>query len=182
MSEGRQARWERMTAADIDAVLAVADVVHPAFPEDRAVLAERFALHPEGCFVLRGGDGPNGDGPNGDGPNESAVIGYTLTHPWAADTVPPLNTLLGRLPEAQVYYIHDLALLPAARGLRAGSAAVRLYETRARALGLSHMALVAVNNSGGFWRAQGFEQAHSPEWAEKLASYGTDAAYMVKAV
>lgn len=172
MSEGRQARWERMTAADIDAVLAVADVVHPAFPEDRAVLAERFALHPEGCFVLRSGDGPN----------ESAVIGYTLTHPWAADTVPPLNTLLGRLPEAQVYYIHDLALLPAARGLRAGSAAVRLYETRARALGLSHMALVAVNNSGGFWRAQGFEQAHSPEWAEKLASYGTDAAYMVKAI
>lgn len=166
--ERGQAEWQQMTAADVDAVLAVADVVHPAFPEDRAVLAERFALHPEGCLVLRAGDG--------------AVIGYTLTHPWAADTVPPLNTLLGRLPDAEVYYIHDLALLPAARGLRAGNAAVRLLEAHARALGLSRMALVAVNNSGGFWSAQGFEQVSSPQWAQKLASYGDDTAYMVKAV
>lgn len=161
-------RWERMTAADVDAIVAVADVVHPAFPEDRAVLAERFALHPDGCLVLRAQDG--------------AVIGYTLTHPWAADTVPPLNALLGHLPEAEVYYIHDLALLPAARGLRAGDAAVRLLEAHARALGLGKMALVAVNNSGGFWRAQGFERVQSPHWAQKLASYGDDAAYMVKAV
>ena len=161
-------RWERMAAADIDAVLAVADVVHPAFPEDRAVLAERFALHPKGCFVLRAADG--------------AMLGYTLTHPWAADTVPPLNTLLGRLPDAQVYYIHDLALMPAARGMKAGGAAVRLLEAHARTLGLGQMALVAVNNSGGFWRAQGFEQVQSPHWRQKLASYGDAAAYMVKAV
>jgi len=157
-----------MTAADIDAIVAVADVVHPAFPEDRAVMAERFALHPEGCFVLRA--------------NNGEVIGYTLTHPWAADTVPPLNTLLGRLPEPQVYYIHDLALMPTARGMKAGEAAVRLHELCARALGLTRMALVAVNDSGGFWRGQGFERVDSPAWAEKLASYGTDAAYMVKAV
>ena len=166
-------RWEQMTSADIDAICAVAEVVHPAFPEDRAVLAERFALHPEGCLVLRAADGAVGGG---------AVIGYTLTHPWAADTVPPLNTLLGRLPAAELYYIHDLALMPAARGLRAGDASVRLLEAHARALGLSRMALVAVNNSGGFWQRQGFEQVQSPHWTQKLASYGDDAAYMVKAV
>lgn len=164
-----QAQWQAMTAADIDAVVAVADVVHPGFPEDRDVLAERFALHPEGCFVLRR-------------EGEGDVIGYTLTHPWAGDTVPPLNVRLGSLPKAEVYYIHDIALLPAARGLRAGNAAVRLLEAHARSLGLARMALVAVNNSGGFWCAQGFERVNTPEWAEKLASYGADAAYMVKAV
>lgn len=171
MAEGNaaQARWEQMTAADVDAVVAVADVVHPAFPEDRAVLAERFALHPHGCFVLRrAGDG--------------AVLGYTLTHPWAADTVPPLNVLLGGLPTAEVYYIHDIALLPAARGLKAGDAAVRLLTEHARSLGLTRMALVAVNNSGGFWQRQGFGRVDSPAWAAKLASYGEDAAYMVKAL
>ena len=164
------ARWEQMAAADVDAIAAVADVVHPAFPEDRAVLAERFALCPEGCFVLRQG-------------RDGAVIGYTLTHPWAADSVPPLNTLLGRLPPegaARVYYIHDLALLPAARGMQAGAAAVRLLEARARAAGLATMALVAVNNSGGFWRARGFAPVDSPHWQQKLASYGADAAYMTK--
>lgn len=171
-----QACWEAMRAADLDAVLAVADVVHPAYPEDRAVLAERLALHPEGCLVLRRAD------EEGSPAGAGAILGYTLTHPWAADTVPPLNTLLGQLPTAEVYYIHDLALLPAARGLKAGGAAVRRLEAHARALGLARLALVAVNNSGGFWRAQGFEQVNTPEWAEKLASYGADAAYMVKAV
>lgn len=173
MTEGGagQARWEAMTAADLDAVAAVADVVHPAFPEDRAVMAERLALHPGGCFVLR---------------RDGEVIGYAISHPWAADSAPPLNTLLGRLPlpgeGAGVHYIHDLALLPAARGTRAGDAAVRLVEAHARTLGLTRMALVAVNNSGSFWQRQGFERVDSPEWAQKLASYGADAAYMTKAL
>lgn len=167
MTESGTPDWQPMTAADIDAIVAVADVVHPAFPEDRDVLAERFALHPEGCLVLRRA-------------GDRAVIGYTLTHPWEAATVPPLNTRLGRLPAAELYYIHDLALLPAARGLRAGSAAVRRIEAHARALGLTRVALVAVNNSGDFWRAQGFAQVDSPYWAQKLASYGPDAAYMAK--
>jgi len=169
------ARWEPMTAADLDAIVAVADVVHPAYPEDRAVMAERFTLHAEGCFVLR----REGDG---------AIIGYTLGHPWRRDEAPPLNTLLGSLPDggaddgALVYYIHDIALLPAARGLKAGEAAVRLHEARARELGLSQMALVAVNNSAGFWRAQGFAPVNSPAWTQRLASYGADAAYMTRAL
>lgn len=160
------ARWAAMTAADIDAIFAVAEVVHPAYPEDRAVMAERLALYPAGCLVLRW---------------EGRVIGYALSHPWRAGDAPPLNTLLGALPErAEVYYLHDLALLPEARGLRAGEAAVRRLAEHARALGFSKMALVAVNNSGGFWCAQGFAAQNGPAWARKLASYGADAAYMVR--
>ena len=160
------ARWAAMTAADIDAIFAIAEVVHPAYPEDRAVMAERLALYPAGCLVLRRGE---------------EVIGYALSHPWAQNDAPPLNTLLGALPErAEVYYIHDLALLPEARGLRAGEAAVRRLAEHARALGLAHMALVAVNDSGGFWRGQGFVVENSPALARKLVSYDADAAYMTR--
>ena len=42
--------------------------------------------------------------------------GYVLSHPWLYGTLPPLNTLLERLPaEPDTYYLHDLCLLPVSR-------------------------------------------------------------------
>jgi len=163
------ADWHAMTTGDMDAVVAIADVVHPGFPEDRKVLAEKLALHRDGCFVLRDRA-------------DDAAIGYLLSHPWSADSAPPLNRLLGRLPAAEVYYIHDIALLPAARGLRAGERALALVEAQARALGLDRIALVAVNDSGGFWQRHGFSPVKGGHWPAKLSSYGADAAYMTKAL
>lgn len=156
-----------MTVNDIDAVVAIADAVHPGFPEDRQVLAERLALHPGGCLVLR--DEMDG-----------AILGYLLSHPWSSQSVPPLNKLIGRLPDPQIYYIHDIALLLAGRGMQAGDRAVELVEAEAKALGLKRIALVAVNNSTGFWLRHGFLQEQGPKWSAKLASYGPDAAYMIK--
>jgi ribosomal protein S18 acetylase RimI-like enzyme len=159
--------WFSMTERDMDYVVAIADVVHPRFPEDRAVLAEKLALYPEGCFVLRGGEG-------------GAAIGYLLSHPWGENSAPLLNTLLGNLPKPDLYYIHDIALLPAARGLRAGEQAVAAVEDHARALDLDRIALVAVNGSTGFWQRHGFSIQADDDWQDKLASYGTDAVYMTK--
>jgi hypothetical protein len=42
------------------------------------------------------------------------------------------------------------------------------------------MSLVAVNGSAGFWRRQGFAEARVPALADKLASYGADAHFMVR--
>lgn len=155
-----------MAAADLPAVMAVAAVVHPGYPESEAVFAERLALHPAGCLVLESGEG---------------VGGYVLSHPWQLGQALTLDSLLGALPkQADAYYIHDLALLPGARGGGAASTCVDQLSSHARASGLARMALVAVGDSAGFWRRHGFHEAHDEALARKLASYDDAARYMVR--
>ncbi|KAA2236492.1 GNAT family N-acetyltransferase [Salinarimonas soli] len=127
-----------MTPADLPAVSRIAVAVHPRHPEGDAVFAERLALWPRGCLVLGAG-----------------IRGYALSHPWGLHP-PPLDTLLGALPaRPEVYYIHDVALMPEARGGGAGSAAVARLAAVADAMGLP-LALVAVPGSAPFWARQGF--------------------------
>jgi GNAT superfamily N-acetyltransferase len=154
-----------MTAADLDAVCAVARTAFPDHPEDREVFAERLALNPGGCFALAAGEAP--------------ARGYLIAYPWRLDDAPPLNTLIGRLPEApDVLYLHDLALAPDVRG---GGHAARVVERLAAQARWPAIALVAVNRAAPFWARLGFEPRDSPEMARKLASYGDDARYMVRA-
>ncbi|MCV9940990.1 GNAT family N-acetyltransferase [Boseaceae bacterium BT-24-1] len=158
--------WRAMAAADLPVVMAVAAVVHPNYPEGEAVFAERLALHPAGCLVLESGEG---------------IGGYVLSHPWRLGQAPTLDSLLGALPpDADAYYIHDLALLPGARGGGAASTCVDRLAAHARASGFARMALVAVGNSAGFWRRQGFREAHDEALARKLASYDDAARYLVR--
>jgi GNAT superfamily N-acetyltransferase len=157
-----------MTAADLPAVAAIADVVHVAHPEDTAVFAERLRLYAAGCRVLDGG---------------GQALGYVLSHPGRFAEPPPLDTRLGALPEpATTYYVHDLALLPEARGSGAGSVVVGDLVRLARAAELANLSLVAVNDSAGFWRRQGFRPVADPGLDAKLASYGGGAQFMVRDV
>jgi len=166
MSEKSSLSWRAMAAADLPAVMTVAAKVHPDYPEGETIFAERLALHPAGCLVLAGGEG---------------LGGYVLSHPWRLGQMPALDSLLGALPDdADAYYIHDLALLPGARGGGAASACVDRLAAHARASGFVRMALVAVGNSAGFWRRQGFREAHDEALARKLASYDDAARYLVR--
>ena len=153
-----------MVPADLADVMAVAAVVHPDYPEDREVFAERLALAPEGCRTLCDDDG---------------IAGYALSHPWPGGEIPALNSLLGAIPvEARSWYLHDLALLPRARGSGAGGRLVAELVHLARARGFAGMALVAVNGSAGFWRRQGFHATHDAPLDRRLASYDNAARYM----
>lgn len=155
--------WRQMEAGDLDGVVAVARVAFPDHPEDRACFAERLALCPALCAVLADADG--------------AVAGYCIAYPWPLGAIPPLNTLLGSLPaRADAHYLHDLALLPTARG--AGHAATGLARLFAQVA--TPIALVSVNRSGDFWAAQGFAEIDRPDLHTKLASYGPDARYQVR--
>jgi GNAT superfamily N-acetyltransferase len=150
-----------MTPGDVPDMLALAAIVHPGFPEDAEVLAERLALYPAGCFALDG---------------ERGLAGYLLSHPWHEGAVPALNRRLGAVPADGIYYLHDLALHPATQGSGAAGRMVRrLFSVAA---GFPAIALVAVNNSAPFWGHHGFVEAAAPA---KLASYGDDARYMVRA-
>ncbi len=155
-----------MLTGDLDAVEAIADRVHPAFPESLEVPRERLALFPAGCFIAE----------------RRSVEGYAVAHPAMLGRPPALDTLLGRLPAApDCLYLHDVALLPAARGLGLPTLLLATLRKVAADAGLHRLALVAVNRSTAYWVRQGFAPAGAgdPVLAGKLASYGADAAYLV---
>jgi GNAT superfamily N-acetyltransferase len=155
-----------MTSRDLTQVQSLADAIHLDHPEDMAVFAERMNLYPQGCLTLE---------------ENGRLIGYALTHPWYFGKPPALNCLLGTIPpDATTYYVHDVALLPEARGKGyAVQIGDRLAEHAAKA-GFDNLSLVAVNNSQGFWERLGFRKAHVPGLEEKLFTYGPDAVLMAR--
>ncbi|MBC7135627.1 GNAT family N-acetyltransferase [Oceanibaculum nanhaiense] len=161
--------WRPMTPADLPAVQDVAEIVHPLYPESPAVAAERLALYPAGCLVAE---------------RDGRLLGYAVSHPGLLGRPPALDVLLGSLPEApDCLYLHDIALLPQAHGLGLGSALVAHLLRLAKAAGFPVLALTAVNNSAGYWQRRGFAPYQGDAaLAAKLASYGEDALYLVRAV
>ena len=164
--------WRPLTAPDLPAVEAIAAIVHPDFPEDGAVFAERLALYPDGTRLFE---------------LDGVAAGYVLSHPWMLGELPALNGLLGALPEhADTFYIHDLALLNKARGTGAAAMIVGEIQRHARARGFASMSLVAVNGSLGFWHKHGFRAQRpsmlAPALVDKLAGYELAARLMIKAL
>jgi ribosomal protein S18 acetylase RimI-like enzyme len=160
--------WRPMTAGDLDGVVATARLAFPNHPEDRPCFEERLALNPGGCFVLAG---------------EAGVRGYLIAYPWVSGSAPALNSLIGAIPEAaDTVYLHDLALHPDARGGGHARPVIERLAAETRAAGWPSLSLVAVNEAAGFWARFGFEVRESQALRAKLASYGDDARYMVRAL
>ncbi len=160
--------WRSLRSGDLAAVSHIAACVHPTFPEDDAVLAERLSLAPQGCFLLELAHEP---------------CGYLLSHPWHAYNVPPLNSSLGSLPEnPKTWYLHDLALLPQAQGQGHAGPIVEHLIKIAETAQFSNIALVAVNGSHLFWARFGFREIHAPALRKKLSSYDEAALYMMRAL
>lgn len=158
--------WRPMRPEDLPAVMKIAARVHPNFPEDIAVFAERQRLYPAGTHLLHG--------------NETAC-GYLVSHPWHAGAPPALNSLLHCLPpKADTFYLHDLALLPAGRGTGAARTIVNSTMEHARKGGFSSVRLMAVNGSVPFWEHLGFVVEDSVQAADSGGSYGEDARMMAR--
>lgn len=156
--------WRAMRVDDLPAVVSIADAVHGEFTEPQAVYAERLALYPKGCRVFE---------------VDGAVVGLLVTHPWYEGAVPKIGARLGALPEAaDIYYFHDIALLPAARGTGAGAAATAFVLAQAKAVGCREVRLVAVNGADSYWAAQGFDYATS----DAEGPYGAGSFLMRRAV
>ncbi|MCW2395116.1 MULTISPECIES: GNAT family N-acetyltransferase [unclassified Sphingobium] len=78
--------------------------------------------------------------------------------------MPAFNAPLGAIPENPgSYYLHDLALLPDARGSGAGRTALALIVAQAGREGLGEIWLTAVNGADSYWAAQGFEVIEAPD-------------------
>ena len=156
-----------MTAADLDAVAEIAVLGFPDHFEGRDCFENRLALNPDGCFVLAGEDG--------------RPRGYLVAYPWRAGSAPALNTLIDALPaDADVMYLHDLALHPEARGGGWTGPIIERLAAEAKAAGWPALALVAVNDAAPFWERRGFQVVERRAMAAKLQTYGPDARYMLR--
>lgn len=159
--------WRPMSAGDLGAVIALAAAIHVDHPERPEIFAERLALFPAGSRIAEAG---------------GMVVGYALAHPWLIGRPPALDTLLGALPAApDCLYLHDIALLPRARGHGLTARLVTDLEALAVAGGLDRLALVAINGLAPVWRRFGFLPTQGDALLQgKLAGYGDDAVYMTR--
>jgi Acetyltransferase (GNAT) family len=96
--------WRPLTQGDLPEVDRIADAVHTELPERLEIFLEKFRLFPGGCFALE---------------QEGKLVGYGISHPWTLNEIPPLDSFLKALPDpATCLYLHDVAIIPEARGHR----------------------------------------------------------------
>ena len=156
--------WRAMLASDIPAVVVISDEVHGDLTESAEVFAERLALYPEGCFLFD---------------LDGEAVGYLISHPWRRRSPVPLDVLVGAIPaDADSYYLHDLALLPSARGSGAGGVVIGQALAHAARAGFREASLVAVHGADSFWARQGFRYVDDEALARKLQSYGEGTFFM----
>ncbi|EON11320.1 hypothetical protein C266_22198 [Pandoraea sp. SD6-2] len=166
-------RIRPMLPGDISQVLTVqAQAYRDPMHESEATLASRLTLSASTCWVAVDADSA-----------PAPVAGYLFTHPWRIAAPPPLDTVLDALPDApDCWYVHDMALAPRTRGAGVASQLYAVALASAQSLGLRASALVAVQQSQGFWARFGYAAAAdvSPLIAAKLAGYGDGAVFMTR--
>ena len=156
--------WRPAADGDVDAICEIERRTHPHLFERPEVHAEKIALFGEGCRILAAGP---------------STLGYAISYPWRVDDIPATDRLLGALPdEPDCLFIHDVALLPHARGRGAGKAFVQRASALARARNLRWLALVSVYGTHPLWGGMGFAVEEASRFSEALEPYGQTARYM----
>lgn len=159
------AAWRQMSENDIPGLVVVANAIHADLPESEPVFRERLKLFPAGCLVFA---------------EDGEVGGYAISHPIRSGQPPALDSLLGEIaPDADQYYIHDLAILPRFRGRGLAAACIgQLLEVATR---YPTSCLVSVYGTAPFWTRYGFTPAAvDAALQEKLGGYGDGATYLVR--
>ena len=135
-------RWRPMKHDDLPAVSALAHEIHASYPEDEAVFQDKLQLFPYGCFALTGGD---------------SIVGYCFSHPWEREVLPPLNTMIGKLPlQPSAYLVHDIAISEDYRRHGAARRLMTLLQVAAKLFRVEHITLISVNGTVEFWNRNGF--------------------------
>ncbi|KAF2748230.1 hypothetical protein M011DRAFT_467272 [Sporormia fimetaria CBS 119925] len=162
-----KATWRALSTHDLTSLLHTADTIHSSLPESRQVFAERLSLYPNGCFALVN-------------PKSNEFYGYIISHPIKRRQPPGLDSLLGQIaPDAEQYYIHDLAILPEARGCGYAREGVERVLGVAERGGFGECCAVAVYGTKGFWERWGFKSVEvGKELEMKVRSYGDDATFL----
>lgn len=160
--------WEPLLPNDANAVYSLAETVHTELPERIEVFADRIQLFQEGCRKIS---------------YSGRLAGYGIAHPWILDAPPPLDTVLGTLPEhPDCLHLHDAVVMPELRGHGAGPAYIEEMAAVAHAHGITILTLVSVYGTSRLWTRCGFTLRTTPALAVKLSAYGPTACYMVRSL
>ncbi len=139
---GNNSNWQPLLESDLDSVNEIADRIHTSLPERSEVFAEKVRLFPSGCRKLI---------------SEDKMSGYGISHPWMLYSIPPLDEFLKTLPpKPECLYIHDVVVLPEARGSGAAAHYVEYIKHLAAELGIPSLALVSVYGTDALWSRFGF--------------------------
>ncbi len=161
-----------MTAGDLNAVVQIQDSCYSeALYEAPALLSQRLTAQPNSCWVAQHVNG--------------TVLAYLLSYPAKNGNVAPLGSAFKHYNNADVLYLHDMAVSAAARGQGLAQQLLCQAWRYANAEGLTRLALVAVQGSVPFWQRHGFSVVTLTDEVSQraLQSYtGQEAKYMQKAV
>ena len=129
----------------------IAQIQDACYPAEAREQVETLQCHwqvaPQFCFVAETG---------------GKVIAYFFAHPWPKRVPPPIDTHYSEIPKnADSMFIHDLALLPEARGTGLATLLVKhLFEVSSLA-GFSHHSLISVQGTLHFWKKLGFSEVNN---------------------
>ena len=161
-----------MTPADIPGVVALQDSCYSdALYESPALLQQRLAAAADSCWLAENANGQ--------------LLAYLFSYPSMNGYVTPLASAFNVSNTAELLYLHDMAVSPAARGLGLASRLLATAKQHSLSLGLTKLALVAVQGSVPYWQRHGFAVIHelSDSAISALASYqGEQAHYMQAAL
>ena len=166
-------RIRTITTDDICSIHAIQSRCYPtSLQESVQTLRSKCDVSPLSCWLVE---------------NNSCIQAYLITHPWLKETLPAFNQSLQALPtQADVLFLHDLAIDPSARNQGIARTLLRHAFLWAISQNLRKATLIAVQGTQRFWQHHGFmKNEHcSPALRNKLISYGADAeclAYDLKA-
>lgn len=158
--------WEQILNKDLCCINNIADTIHADLPERSEVFEEKFRLFPAGCFKLVNSTG--------------LIHGYGISHPWRLYSVPALDSFIEKLPNLpNCMYVHDVAVLPSARGSGAAKMYIDIIKALAISSNIKKMACVSVYGTDVFWARYGFIAQNNKNIEKKLINYGDMAKYMI---
>lgn len=158
--------WHPLLPEDTGRVSEIADEIHTDLPERPEVFEEKIGLYPSSCWKLLS---PSGK-----------IVGYGISHAWTLHIIPPLDDFLSELPQSpDCLYVHDVAILPEARGQNAGLEYRNILKRTAGQRGILNLACVSVYGTDKLWSRTGFQCVNDKSINEKIASYGSSAKYMI---
>lgn len=112
---------------------------------------------------------------------QGQLIGYLAAYWSRPGYITPLHGDFIDHRDPSVLYVHDMAILPAAKGQGLASMLLAFARRQAVQRHIRHTALIAVQGSQVYWQRQGYraEVVQQPQQQANLLSYGADAIYMV---
>lgn len=156
-----------MLGSDVSAMLVVqAQCYEPAMNEPAEVLLARHDACPDTAWVALDAQGQ--------------VAAYLVAYRSCLGKPTPLGHAFEHAPDADVLYLHDLAIGVVLRGQGVAQQLVSHARAQARTMGLRGLALVSVNDTVGFWQRMGFAVAQPAATSEPmLNTYPGTARYMI---